>query len=431
MSTWGAPVQERRSPGSRAVRQAHGAADPVAGSNMVCVRDHNQLLVLHMVRTRGASTRRDLSRLTGLTFQTIENIARRLIEAGMLEDLTPATVHDRARRLALRPAGAHAVGIELAPDGFRIVACDLAGGAVAEQRRFADSARHGDMSDELASAMHNVIDEAEVPLDTVVAIGLTVSGSLLEAPDDAARSREIVRDGLQRRFRLPVVASSSVVAAARGEQWRGRASARELVYVHLAGEIGCAVISRGQLLVGARGRGGEITHTPTSSVGGICSCGRRGCLGTFLSEQGLRRVIAAAVGAAEPPTLEEIARTAASSRAVADALDCLATHLADAVLPAVQLLDPEILMIGGPVADALGAVFCGVLERRVAAAFGQRPVPIVECASPGTGGATSAARDALHVTLTPAISHLILDTVAVSGGRGRMSSAEPSSLPDC
>jgi hypothetical protein len=49
------------------------ASKLTAGSNLARVRDHNQLLVLHTVRTQGPLTRRDLSRSTGLTFQTIEN----------------------------------------------------------------------------------------------------------------------------------------------------------------------------------------------------------------------------------------------------------------------------------------------------------------------------------------------------------------------
>src|SRR3954451_12616887 len=93
------------------------APERVAGSNLACVRGHNQLLVLHIVRTCGPLTRRDLSRSTGLTFQTIENISRRLIEAGTLEDLTPRAGSNKARHLSLRPAGAHAVGIEMTSEG--------------------------------------------------------------------------------------------------------------------------------------------------------------------------------------------------------------------------------------------------------------------------------------------------------------------------
>ena len=291
-----------------------GATNPdqVTGSNLVCVRDHNQLLVLHAIRTRGASTRRELSTLTGLTFQTIENISRRLIDGGILEDVPPPALTGRGRQLVLRPAGACAIGIEASPEGCRLALCDLGGRTLAEQRLSLYAPDDDSSVDELALMVQDLIDEAEVPITTVVAVGLTATGSILDAANGkgastrgAPRPREWLRDGLERRLRMPVQYTSDVIAAARGEQWSGRIISQDFVYVHLASEIGCAVISHGQLCTGARGRGGEIAHTPAVINGELCECGRRGCLQTVLAEQALRRSIATALSLAEPPTLDD------------------------------------------------------------------------------------------------------------------------------
>jgi predicted NBD/HSP70 family sugar kinase len=401
-------------PGTRRL----GAPNPdkVTGSNLVCVRDHNQLLVLHAIRTRGASTRRELSTLTGLTFQTIENISRRLIDGGILEDVPPAMA-GRGRQLVLRPAGAYAVGIEASPEGCRLALCDLGGRTLAEQRLSLCAPGDDSSVDELALMVQDLIDDAEVPVTAVVAIGLTISGASCSdghaMSTDAPRRREWMRDGLERRLRIPVLCTSGVIAAARGEQWSGRISSRDFIYVHLASEIGCAVISCGQLCIGARGRGGDIAHTPTVIMGEPCDCGRRGCLHTVLAESGLRRKIATVLSAPEPPTLEEISERVASDRDAAEALEDVATHLANALLPAIGLLDPEIVMIGGPIADAVGATLRAVLERRVADLPGGGPGPAILCALPGAGGAASGARGVLYEVLTPAMDHLVLDTVAV------------------
>jgi hypothetical protein len=172
----------------------------------VCVRDHNQLLVLHTIRTRGALTRRDLSSLTGLTFQTIENISRRLIGTGILEDVPPPALRGRARQLVLRPAGAHAIGIEVALDGCRVALCDLGGRTLAEQWRSICAMGPDSSLDELALMVHDLIDDAEVPITTVVAVGLTATGSILDAANGKGAStrgtprwRELLRDGLERR----------------------------------------------------------------------------------------------------------------------------------------------------------------------------------------------------------------------------------------
>ena len=396
------------------------AAVQVTGSNLVCVRDHNQLLVLHAVRTRGASTRRELSRLTGLTFQTIENISRRLIDGRLLEDIPPPSLGSRARQLVLRPDGAHAIGVEVAPQGCRIALCDLAGRTLAEQRYALCTTSGDSWLDELALTMQDLIDDAEVPITTVVAVGLTGAGSMSVVGNDQGVSTDgaswpgdRLRDGLQRRLGMPVLCTSEIVAAARGEQWPGQISSRDFIYVHLAAEIGCAVISGGQLCCGARGRGGDIAHTPTVIDGELCECGRRGCLHTVLAEQGLRRAIATALTSPELPTLEQISLLATSDHGAAEAVDVVAAHLADALVPAVRLLDPEIVMIGGRTADILGERFCSIVQRRLTDPCERGLAPAIQRARPGAGGPASAAGAVLYEAFTPAMDHLILDTVAM------------------
>jgi predicted NBD/HSP70 family sugar kinase len=383
------------------------AGAQVTGSNLLCVRDHNQLLVLHMIRTRGALTRGDLSRLTGLTFQTIENISRRLIEVGTLLDTPPATATGRARQLVLRPNGANVIGIEVAPSGCRIVLCDMSGHVVADRQLVGDTTSSNCVVELLAEAVPDLIDDAEVRVTAVLGIGLT-----------SALAQAGIRDDLEQRLCMPTFWTSAVVAGARGEQWCGGLSARDFVYVHLGPDIDCAIVSRGQLCTGARGRGGSIAHTPVERSGEQCDCGRRGCLAAVLSEQALRRAVAATRGTPvlstpELPTLEEIARLAGTDDRVAGCVELAATHLAAALLPAIQLLDPEVVMVGGPIADALGTTFRSVVQRHAQTLDLGFPGPAIRLARPDAGGAAGAARGVLHEAFTPAMNHLVLGSVAV------------------
>ena len=207
---------------------------------------------------------------------------------------------------------------------------------------------------------------------------------------------------------MPMLCTSGVVAAAREGQWSGRISSPAFVYVHLAAEIRCAIITHGQLCTGANGRGGDIAYTPAVMGGEPCTCGRRGCLHAVLAEQGLRRVFATALAFAQPPTLEEIARLAASDDEAAVAVEAVATYLADALLSAVRLLDPEIVVIGGRSADALGETFRSVLQRCVTDRSGGGPGPAVQRVRDGAGGAASAARAVLYELSTPGMDHLVL-----------------------
>jgi predicted NBD/HSP70 family sugar kinase len=115
----------------------------------------------------------------------------------------------------------------------------------------------------------------------------------------------------------------------------------------------------------------------------------------------------------ELPTLEEIARLAGSDDRVAGCVELAATHLAGALLPAIQLLDPEVVMVGGPIADALGTTFRSVVERHAETLDLGFPAPAIRLARPDAGGAAGAARGVLHEAFTPAMNHLVLGTVAV------------------
>ena len=83
-----------------------------------------------------------------------------------------------------------------------------------------------------------------------------------------------------------------------------------------------------------------------------------------------------------------------------------AEYLVNALIPAVQLLDPEVIILGGPTADALGEYFRSRISELLTSARG--PVPIVELAGPIAGQAASAATLVLQQVFSPSVDHLLL-----------------------
>ena len=383
----------------------------------MCVRDHNQLLVLHTIRTRGRR-RVGISRaLTGLTFQTIENISRRLIDAGILEDVPPPALMGRARQLVLRPAGAYAIGIEVAPEGCRVALCDLGGRTLAE-RRLSACAESRVVLDELALMVQDLIDDAEVPITAVVAVGLTVSGST------SIRGRSGPVD-------------QAPPDGASGARWP-RTAAPDARPVHQRGHrcsAGRAVV-RPDLLPGLHLRASRVgdrvrRHQPWSALHRGERPGRRHRAYARRDQWRTVRVRSAGL----PPHRARRARPSARHRngsqhpraahtrgdlpegslgpddAIA-AIDKLAPTWPTRSLPAVRLLDPEIVMIGGPIADAVGETFCSIVERRVAEPCGERTWAGDPACSAWRGRGSERGTGVLYEILTPAMDHLILDTVA-------------------
>ncbi len=159
---------------------------------------------------------------------------------------------------------------------------------------------------------------------------------------------------LQQRTGLPVTLGHDVRAGGLAEVRIGAADgAREALFVAIGTGISAAVVHDGRLWA-ARGYAGELGHVVVDPHGERCACGAYGCLETIASAAAIaaaytslsgRRV----AGAAEVAAL--LAQGDATAREVWElAVDALAAALATAV----TLLAPEVIVIGGGLAESGG-----------------------------------------------------------------------------
>jgi fructokinase len=130
------------------------------------------------------------------------------------------------------------------------------------------------------------------------------------------------------------------------------AGARSVLGVILGTGCGGGIVIAGRLVDGPRGIGGEWGHNPLpwptadEHPGPGCWCGRRGCMEAWVSGPGLAADHARATG--EAATSEMVATRAAQGDATARAtLDRHASRLARGLAHVVNLLDPEVIVLGG------------------------------------------------------------------------------------
>ena len=131
----------------------------------------------------------------------------------------------------------------------------------------------------------------------------------------------------------------------------GAAAGAAVVFgVILGTGVGGGVVVHGEVIAGANAVAGEWGHNalpwPDADEwpGPPCYCGRRGCIEVFLCGSGLQL----AYGAAEPPPARAIAEaaTAGEVRAAA-ALSTYVRRLAKALATVINLLDPDVIVLGG------------------------------------------------------------------------------------
>jgi glucokinase len=140
---------------------------------------------------------------------------------------------------------------------------------------------------------------------------------------------------------LPVYGDLDAKALALAEGWLGaaRGSSNFLAMVVSTG-VGGGIVLDGQLLDGATGNAGHIGHMVVDPNGRRCSCGGRGCLEAEASGT----AIAAITGRpASEPTYEVMQRTG--------------RLVGQAAASVCNLLDLDLVVVGGSVALGFGATF--------------------------------------------------------------------------
>jgi glucokinase len=195
---------------------------------------------------------------------------------------------------------------------------------------------------------------------------------------------------------VPAAVEHDVRMAALGEArlGAGRGVGR-FVCVTVGTGVGAAIVLDGRLYRGATDAAGEIGHVPVPGDGAACGCGRRGCLETVASGRAIAaraREAGATVATAADVFAAAAAGDPACARVIADAVAALAAGLT--IL--VNVLNPDVIAVGGGVAEA-GAAFLDPLRvavRRSAWTPAAEAVRIVPVELGPRAGAIGAA---LHV----------------------------------
>lgn len=265
------------------------------------------------------------------------------------------------------PVGTHAIALDLGGTDLK-AACVSAAGEVLEFARVPSRALEGE-----DALMDTLVVAARRWRLGAVAVGVGCpgvihprSGALLDVtPHLGLPAGFPLRAALERALALPVAADNDANCAARGEYGAGAARGSAIAVVITVGTgIGCGIVIDGRVLRGAWGGGGEIAHMGQGSRGPACACGVTGCAEPVSGGAGLvHRALATGLGAtcAEDVFALAAAGDANAARLVTELIDALGQQVACAV----QTVNPEVVVVGGGIAQA-GESFLAPLREAIA-----------------------------------------------------------------
>jgi glucokinase len=178
---------------------------------------------------------------------------------------------------------------------------------------------------------------------------------------------------------VPVFADDDARVALAGEMAWGAARGHDNVLMFTLGSgVGGAVLAAGRLLRGHSGVAGQLGHVTIEPDGARCFCGNTGCLETVFSARAIEAEAWSAVHRGCASTLTRLfreqpqlatCRTVFQAASEGDAVSAeiiakAIRKLAAAMAGLLHVFDPELVIVGGQVADA-GADLLAPLRKEV------------------------------------------------------------------
>lgn len=325
----------------------------VRGTNQSGMRDHNERLVLSLVRQHGSLAKSDIARMTGLSAQTVSVIMRGLEDEGFLQRGEPVRgkVGQPSIPMSLAAEGAFFFGLKVGRRSADLVLTDFRGRMRAARRKVYRYPTPDAVVGFVREAAPALAGELSVSLrGRIMGMGVAMPFqlwnwvSVLGVPQnemDAWRSRDLGAE-LGAVTGLPVYVQNDATSACGAELIFGSGERpKDFLYFYFGTFIGGGLVMNGQLYLGRTGNAAAVGSIQVPAPGG----GTRRLID--LASMSVLAEAMEAAGEGSDHLWSQHDRWEVSPAVLEPWLDQAAGALAHATLAAAALLEIEAVLIDG------------------------------------------------------------------------------------
>lgn len=282
------------------------------------------------------------------------------------------------------------IGVDIGGTNGQAAVVDPEGEVLAKTRRDTPASDADEIRELIVDMVFELASSHPVEAVGIGAAGFVDEGrsTVLFAPNLAWRG-EPLRGYVAAATGLPVVVENDANVAAWAEFRFGAARNVDdsAVMVTVGTGIGGGLVSGGRLIRGVHGMAAELGHINSVPDGYPCGCGRRGCLEQYASGRALvrfarelaredrtaaARLLELADGKVDAISGQMVTASARAGDPLACRVFGLVGHwLGLGLVDLVQILDPQMLVIGGGVSEA-GELLLGPTRQSYLRSFGER-----------------------------------------------------------
>lgn len=228
-----------------------------------------------------------------------------------------------------------------------------------------------DLVEKLFAASRELINGYHIPQEKVVGLGVDMPGLVDSGAGINYTIRkpamQNIRERLESRFDTIVYIDNDARMQAYGEYIFGKAKDRKnAIVVNWSWGVGMGMILNGELYGGHTGFAGELSHIQMAEDGDLCICGKRGCLETVASANTMLKLAREGIALGKVSQLtgqffdnpeEMIPEHVINAARCGDEfsisiLNKIGMSLGKGLSVIIQLMNPEIIVLGGPISRA-------------------------------------------------------------------------------
>lgn len=250
------------------------------GTNQSGMRDHNERVVLSLVREHGSLSKSDIAKMAKLSAQTASVIMRKLEDDGLLLRGEPqrGRIGQPSVPMRLNPDGAHFLGLKVGRRSADLVLIDFLGtvrGRVTQSYTYPTSDSSLNFAEEAIGKL--LLGLTPEQRGRIGGLGIAMPFELWNwaeqsgAPDGAMdewRTRDL-RQELQERYEFPVFIQNDATSACGAELAFGDIGGlRNFAYFYVGAFAGGGIALNGRLHTGPSGNAGALGSMPVPSIDG-------------------------------------------------------------------------------------------------------------------------------------------------------------------
>ncbi len=343
-------------------------------ANPKVVKEINEEIIIDILKKKEPVSRAEIAKITGLSRATVSSIVNRLIDTGLIKE----TGRDKAKSnggrrpilLELNPEAFYIIGVDLGTNNIVAVVTNLEA-EIKSKVKIPTEVYKGlaGVLENIERAITEAISTSGIEKTEIIGIGMAVAGLIDTQKGEVIFSPNFswsnvpIKELVEERLNIPTYIDNCTRVMALGEITFGSAQGKQnLLYINVGYGVGSAIVIGGKVYSNIS----EIGHIPVMEDGPKCGCGKRGCLEAVASgsaleakankilEEGTTTLIRKICDEEQKRvTAEIIAKAAEKGDPIAIKIfEEAGWYLGKGIAIAVNLLSPELVIIGGGVSQA-------------------------------------------------------------------------------